>query len=275
MGTTLKFYIRTPKKIAYNKRYPMYLRIIHNRKKAEGKISLTKISNSELEFWDEDSQRFSVKQRQLLQHNIFLNEIQNEFHNYLRMNLTKLAGISSRQIVDHLLSRNDEELTTVIQAAKDFYDNVILPDVDKANGTKRNYKKSINHFCNFLKLKGYEKLLLRDFKRLHVSYFIDYLKTPQPETNKIALNSQSVNSIVKNVKPIFNKLLFEERIKVNPFTGIKVPFTKADKPRLTNEQFKNIALLDLTEKSTLEVYRDVFLFLCYTGLINWKASKWF
>lgn len=272
MGTTLKFYIKTPKKVEDNKRYPMYLRIIHNRKKAEGKISLTKISKLELEFWDEDAQRFSAKQRQLLQHNIFLNEIQNEFHNYLRMNLTKLAGISSRQIVDHLLSRHNEELTTVIQAANDFYDNVIFPDVDKASGTKKNYKKSINHFCNFLKLKGFEKLLLKDFKRLHVSMFIDYLKTPQPEISKIALNSQSVNSIVKNVKPIFNKLLFEERIKTNPFTGVKVPFRKAEKPRLSNEQFKKIALMDLTENKTLEVYRDIFLFLCYTGLSYCDAT---
>src|SRR5690606_3011794 len=90
--------------------------------------------------------------------------------------------------------------------------------------------------------------------------------------SKIALNSQSVNSIVKNVKPIFNKLLFEERIKTNPFTGVKVPFRKAEKPRLSNEQFKKIALMDLTENKTLEVYRDIFLFLCYTGLSYCDAT---
>lgn len=71
MGTTLKFYIKTPKRIEENKRYPIYVRIIHNRKKAEGKISLTKISGLELKYWDEHSQRFSPKQKHLTEHNIF------------------------------------------------------------------------------------------------------------------------------------------------------------------------------------------------------------
>jgi integrase len=102
--------------------------------------------------------------------------------------------------------------------------------------------------------------------------FIEYLKTPIPKQGKIGMNSQSVNSIVKNVKPIFNKLLFEEQIKTNPFVGIKVPFKKADKPRLTNEYFVKIDKLDLSKNSTLEVYRDIFLFLSYTGLSYCDAA---
>ena len=50
MATTLKFYIKTPKKIEDNKSYPMYLRIIHNLKKSEGKISATKINSKDLEY---------------------------------------------------------------------------------------------------------------------------------------------------------------------------------------------------------------------------------
>ena len=266
MGTTVKFYIKTLKKVEDNKRYPIYLRIIHNLKKSEGKISATKISGSEIQYWDKDSQRFSSKRKHLLEHNILLNEIQNEFHNYLRMHLTKMADVTPHQIVDNLLSRDKNEHLSAIDAAIQFYDKVICLDVDKAQGTKKNYKKSINHLCNFLVYKKLDRLAVNDFKRLHVSKFIDYLKTPIPKQSKIGMNSQSVNSIVKNVKPIFNKLLFEERIKVNPFIGVKVPFKKADKPRLTNDQFIKIVTLDLSKNSTLEVYRDIFVFLCYTGL---------
>ena len=135
-----------------------------------------------------------------------------------------------------------------------------------------NNKKSINHLCSFLEYKKLYRMSVTDFKRLHVSMFIEYLKTPIPKQGKIGMNSQSVNSIVKNVKPIFNKLLFEEQIKTNPFTGIKVPFKKADKPRLTNEYFVKIAKLDLSKNSTLEVYRDIFLFLSYTGLSYCDAT---
>mgnify|MGYP002396098234 CR=1 FL=1 len=266
MGTTLKFYIKTPKQIEDKKRYPLYLRIIHNLKKSEGKISLTKISSKDLKYWDEDLQRFSSKQKHLLQHNILLNAMQNEFHNYLRSYMTKMEELTPHKITDFLLSRQKEENITVMHAANQFYDQVIFPDVDKAKGTKRNYKKSINHLCNFLVSKKLDTLGIRDFKKIHVSLFIDYLKTPIPKQGKIGMNSQSVNSIVKNVKPIFNKLLFEEQIKTNPFVGIKIPFKKADKPRLSNEQFIKIATLDLSKNSTLEIYRNIFLFLCYTGL---------
>jgi integrase len=266
MGTTSKFYIKTSKQIVDNKRYPLYLRIIHNLKKSEGKISTTKISGKDIKYWDEDLQRFSSKQKHLLAHNILLNEIENEFHNYLRTHMTKMGELTPHQITDYLLSRQKEEKITVINAVNQFYDKVIFPDVDKAPGTKKNYKKSINHLCAFLEHKNLNRLGVKDFKKLHVSMFIDYLKTPIPKQDKIGMNSQSVNSIVKNIKPIFNKLLFEERIATNPFVGVKVPFKKADKPRLSNEYFIKIATLDLSKNSTLEVYRDVFLFLCYTGL---------
>ena len=63
MSTTLKFYIRTPKKLNKNKRYPIYIRVVHNRKKAEGKTSLTPIVGTELSRWIEVSQRFSSKEQ--------------------------------------------------------------------------------------------------------------------------------------------------------------------------------------------------------------------
>jgi len=272
MGTTRKFHIKKPKQIEDNKRYPLYLRIVHNRKKSEGKISTINISGKDIKYWNEDMQRFSSKQKHLLEHNILLNEIENEFHNYLRSRITKMGEVTPHQIIDYLLSREKDENITVVKAANEFYDKDISPDVDKAPGTKRNYKKSINHLCNFLEYKKLNRLNVKEFKKLHVSKFIQYLKTPIPKQDKIGMNSQSVNSIVKNVKPIFNKLLFEERITANPFIGVKVPFKKADKPRLTNEYFIKIAKLDLSKNSTLEVYRDIFLFLCYTGLSYCDAT---
>ena len=266
MGTTLKFYINKAKKSKRSNRYPIYLRILHNSKKSEGKISLTTISESDIQYWVEESQRFSNNKKKYLSHNILLNEIQNEFHNYLRDNLTEMNHKTPHDIRDYLLSRNKSESITVLEAANEFYNLSILPNVDKAPGTKRNYKKSINHFSSFLKYKGLEFLNVRDFKRMHALLFIDYLKTPLPELEKIGLNGQSVNSIVKNIKPIFNKLLLEEKINNHPFLGVKVSFKKVEKPRLSNKEFKKIVKLSLDNNTTLGVYRDIFLFLCYTGL---------
>jgi len=147
-----------------------------------------------------------------------------------------------------------------------YYKNVIFPDVDKAPGTKKNYKKSITHLCRFLKYNKLENLKVTQFKYIHAVNFVDYLKAPIEEFDKQALNGQTANSVVRNIKPIFKRLVFEEQITRNPFDEVKVPFTRAVKPRLTNSDFRAIALLDLTERPNLEVYRDIFLFLCYTGL---------
>lgn len=266
MGTTLKFYVNTLKKSIRDNRYPIYLRIIHNLKKSEGKISLISLKDSDLNYWFQESQRFNSSNKKFLTHNILLNAIENEFHNFLRDNITLMSDITPHEIRNHLLSRNKTNNATVVDIANQFYNDVILPDVDKAIGTKKNYKKSINHLTNFLKYKKLELLTIKEFKKLHASLFVEYLKTPIPELSKIGLNSQSVNSIVRGIKPLFNKLLFEERIVTSPFAGIKVPFKRAEKPRLTNEDFKKIAMLDLRNSVTLEVYRDLFLFLCYTGL---------
>jgi integrase len=267
MSTTLKFYIRQGKTLKKNKRYPIYIRVLHNRKKAEGKTSLTPISGNEVSNWIEDSQRFKSKDKKYLSYNLFINAIENEFHNYLRDYKTEMATKTPHEIVDYLLSRvQEDERISILKAINDFYENDILPDVDKAPGTKRNYKKSVTHFSNFLKQSKLERLLVTEFKRQHASKFVTYLRKPNKKYNKIALNGQTVNSVVKNIKPFFTKLHFEEEISRNPFVGVKTSFKRTEKPRLSNADFKNIVELDLSDNPKLDVYRDLFIFLCHTGL---------
>ncbi|WP_299273425.1 phage integrase SAM-like domain-containing protein [uncultured Psychroserpens sp.] len=273
MATTLKFYINARKKFEDNKRYPIYLRVIHNRKKAEGKTSLNPIYGFEVGNWIEVSQRFSSKDKKYLSYNLFINAIENEFHNYLRDHNTQMATKTPHEIIDHLLSRvKADDKLTIFSAIHDFYENDILPDVDKAPGTKNNYKRSVTHFSNFLKHTKLDRLHVTEFKRQHASKFIAYLKKPSKKYNKIALNGQSVHSVVKNIKPFFTKLFLEEQITRNPFLGIKTTFKRTEKPRLTNDNFKSIVELDLSNNPKLDVYRDLFVFLCYTGLSYCDAT---
>ena len=217
MSTTLKFYVSTDRKRKTDQQLPIYIRVIHLRKKAEGKLSVIPISEIDLIAWNSDLQRFNSKKEKLIQYNIFLNELQNEFHNYLRSNVSQMAKISAKDIRDHLLSRNFCPKTKVIQAVNDYYKNIIEPDADKALGTKKNYKKSINHFVQFLKHKKLLSTTVKDFKRKHASMFVDYLKSDIPFIEKKALNSQTANSITKNIRPIFKKLYLDEEIMINPF----------------------------------------------------------
>lgn len=153
MSTTLKFYVSTDRNRNTDKQLPIYIRVIHLRSKAEGKLSVIPISEIDLMAWNSDVQRFNSKKEKLVQYNVFLNELQNEFRNYLRSNVSQMASISAKDIRDHLLSRNFCPETKIIQAVNDYYQKIIEPDADKAVGTKKNYKKSINHFLQFLKHK--------------------------------------------------------------------------------------------------------------------------
>lgn len=266
MSTTLKFYVSTDRQRKTDNQLPIYVRVIHHRKKAEGKLNTIPISGKDLQYWNSDLQRFNSKLSKLVEYNLLLNEIQNEFHNYTRINLTKMGLLTAKDIRDHLLSREYKEIKTVSQVAEEFFIDVIQSDIEKAHGTKKNYRKSINHFQQFLNYKKIHNLPVIDFKRKHASMFVDYLKSTIVKIDKIGLNNQTTNSVVKNVKPVFKKLYFEEVIPINPFDGIIVPFNKAVKPRLTNEHYNNILDLDLSANPTLNTYKDLFLFLCYTGL---------
>lgn len=267
MSTSIKFFINKSKKSKTDNRNPIYLRVIHNLKKSEGCLDLTRIEESDLKFWIEASQRFDSKQKKFKSYNLLFNEIENEFHNFLRENLFNLNKIRSNEIRDHLLNKNKPNQDVyLIDAIMHYYQNDILKDRDKAKGTKKNYKKSINHFCKFLKYNKLKHLRIEEFKRTHANKFLNYLKHPNDKLGKVALKGQSVNSVIKNIKPFFVKLQQEEIINTNPFDGVRAIQKQVHKPRLTNEDFKLIVELDFSKNPKLDVYRDLFLFLCFTGL---------
>jgi len=123
----------------------------------------------------------------------------------------------------------------------------------------------------FLKTQNLEDIRIDDFRRKYANQFLHYLRQPNEQTGKVGLKGQSANSIIKNIKPFFVKLQQEERIISNPFMGVRAKPKKTFKPRLTNEDFRRIGELDLSQKSKLQPYRDIFLFLCYTGLSHCDA----
>jgi hypothetical protein len=100
--------------------------VIHNLKKAEGKINMTPISEANFKAWNNDTQRFNSKESSLLGHNLLLNELQNQYHDFLKTNLLSLSDISPHAIRDYLLSRKANENVSVSFVANQYYMEVIL-----------------------------------------------------------------------------------------------------------------------------------------------------
>ena len=82
----------------------------------------------------------------------------------------------------------------------------------------------------------------------------------------MANSEVSSSTKIKNVKPIFKKALQEGLISTHPFTNIRICQTSEKSPSLTMQEIKNIYDLDLSEKPTLDLVKDIFLFMVYTGL---------
>ncbi|MDA9026620.1 hypothetical protein N9H82_04135 [Flavobacteriaceae bacterium] len=66
MATSIKFYIKITKRVKEKQSYPIYLRVVHNRQKSEGRISATLIPKCDIDHWSVDHQRFNSKQKHLV-----------------------------------------------------------------------------------------------------------------------------------------------------------------------------------------------------------------
>ena len=264
MATSLKILVGRNGEPNQNGKYSLYLRIVHGRKKSDGKINMPPISKLHRDTWNAPTQRFS--NRLLKNYNGLINDIENNFEQYLRLNQETIPNTTAKEIVNILLKRNLKESETLTHVSTDFIEKTILPDINLAAGTKRNYQKSVKHLQKYLKYKKLETLKIECFNGKEASLFIEYLHSEIEEINKKPLTRISSHSIIKNLKPLFNKLMLEETISKNPFTGIKIKFDITEKPRLPFDAFIELTELNIHEENKLSVYRDIFLLMCYTGL---------
>ena len=60
----------------------MYLRLVQNKRKAEGKLSLVPINKEDYRYWNPKTQRFDSQQKRFISYNLMLNALENEFHNF-------------------------------------------------------------------------------------------------------------------------------------------------------------------------------------------------
>ena len=178
--------------------------------------------------------------------------------------------LSPIQIKNELLNsdrtRHSPKEMLVLDYVNKYFQEIVLPNSSFAKGTKKNYKKSINHFSDFLTFYKLEKIRLKDLSVKHALQFKDYLLSEIQAINKNPMLEASAASIAKAIKVIFNRAVDEDILEKNPFKKVRYRFQHVQKPRLTPEEIFKIASCDLRENRSLEVYRDLFLFSIYTGL---------
>jgi integrase len=265
MKASIIFFPNLHKKSTRHGKIPMYGRIIINRTKAENRL-LAEVSETDLQKWDPITMRF-IDRSHLANH--ILNGLDQKFTQFVTINYDRLRQFSARDILTEILGEPKTAESGIIMYCDSYFVETILSNTNLSTGTKKIYKKAINHLKQFLKLRGTEKLEISALSNSLALEFKDYLLKDiriSPTKLKIGMTEPSAAVIVKKFRTIFDRAILEGKLEKNPFKIVKLKHRSPRRGRLSIDEVKRLAELDLTNFEAQKVYRDIFLFSIFTGL---------
>lgn len=259
----LSIYPNRAKKSAKTGRIPIYLKITYNNLKVETRLPKElDLTNTESAQWDDISRRVRTKSKNKL--NDYLNAIESNWSKYMMQN-NFVPKISLNDLIALITERvAPSKMQSIMEFIDTFSVQKVENDATKTLGTKVNYRKAIKHFKAYLKKEKNEHLLLTDFKYHNADKFNLYMCSPNGANN----SPVSASTNVRRIKTIFEEAIKQEILSKNPFYGIKMILKSNNKTAsLTINQVKQIITCEkITNNNKLVFYRDVYLFLCFTGM---------
>jgi site-specific recombinase XerD len=235
---------------------PIYLRITVNGERSE----LSANRKIELSKWDNNSQRAKGRSEESKALNNHLDQLENSIkHCYNSLN-DQGAEITAEILIDILIGKHQKKYSLVTI----FETNNKLIELEKgtkySESTINQYKTTLNRLKVFI-VEEYEEDDI-DLSRLDVLFirrFEIYLKT------KHAIEH---NTIMKHLKQLKKVVHFAQQlgyIEKDPFMLHQTAFKQFSRDSLTQEELSAIENHTFKIKR-LDQVKDVFLFVCYTGL---------
>ena len=267
---TIKFYPNRQKRKNDDGLTPVYLRIIYKGKKVEGKTTFC-LTDNEVKKWNDDyiNPNSTLFKR--------INGYRDRFFHFTSFNLEDIDNLS--KIRDYVLNvSTGDDNPKVKEYISHFYTKIVLTSGQKKAGTKKNYNNAFRHFYNFLELNKLTGLHFKDVKKNTGRQFFDYLMSTIPEREKVAVTKESANGSIKKLSTVFDYAINDDLITFNPFKNLKISIESKYKTKLNILELKKIMKLDLTRTPSLEKYRKLFLFQCfsavdYVDMINLKVPN--
>ena len=239
------------------------MRVNFNGTKAETRLN-AELTPTDLLLWDEFTMRFKERKHPF---NGYLNALDKQYEDFRILNATAHSRFSAQDLRDYIIGKSPKEKEhTVIDYIDKYYQGTVLPNAGLSVGTKKNYKKAINHFKAFLAEKDLSSLAISELSTSVAFDFKDYLLSSSPEGNKMGLTEPSALGNVKKFRTIFDRAIDEGLLDKNPFKRIKLKSHSPMRGRLGIVQVKQLYNLDLSEFSSRKLYRDLFVFSALTGL---------
>ncbi len=146
-----------------------------------------------------------------------------------------------------------------------YYSQNIEFNSNLTAGTKKNYRKAINHLKAFLDSTCKESMMLAEITMSFANEVKSYLTNNNEARMRKGMCEHSAKGIIKKYRTIFNQAMQEELLAANPFNKIKLSGKAVPRPKLSVTQIK--AFINTNNLSdSQKIYRDIFLFSIYTGL---------
>ena len=257
---TLKIYPAISKVNAISGRMPFYLRLTEAGRKAEARLPI-QISSEDVIYWNNSAGRLGIKNSEI---NNYINSIEAAFMQFKIEHATNSKTFDVREIRDELLGLKKNKRITIYDFAFSYYSINIDKNSNFSDGTKKYYKKSLNHLRRYVKIHKMENTTIQNLDFNFASSFAAYLMADDEKNGRIGMSEASACGIIKKFRKIFNDAVQKELINKNPFLSIKLSYRSPVKTKLSISQFQKIidsSQLDRFEKKVA----GVFAFMSLTG----------
>jgi len=252
---SIRFYLNLLK--ARGDRFPIYLRLTHNRKKAE---MATKYFLEERE-WDSENERCKKN----IQVNEELASIESKVYEIIRELERNKKSVTAHSIKNYLTEKDKINFSLI-----EYYQTFIarlLKAGEVAEVTVRMYKNTKKHLQNFLReKKKTEDIPLDNVDFKFLSDFDLFLLNHKPPGFENGLERNTVSKHHSRFKTVLIRAMKDGYIHKNPYWDMKLKKIPSSRTFLTEEELEKITKHGLANNQSLIKVRDIFIFSVYTGL---------
>lgn len=259
------FYLNTQKIRKKTKQIPIYLRIRRERTKVEICLDVA-VHFDDMKYWDDINERLDTKDNEV---NKRLEDIRDDFKGLQYRFKEEFPRMTPAQIKEKLFPSQHPTTAETILALnymEDHLTGTVKPNKNISDGTKRNYRKAINHLTAYLNYINQAKVTISGFSPAIAFGFYDYLQRDIISLGKTGMSDVSASSITIKIKAIFERAVDIELIHKNPFKKLRMQTKSPKKAELNVDEINALIKIDLSQAPKLDIYRDLFLFSAFTGM---------
>ncbi len=235
---------------------PIYLRITLDGQRAEMAIR----RNVEPTIWDAKAQRVKGKSEKVRLINHYMDEIENKVNRHYNIALQENHVITAEQLINKV-SGKDKQSKMLIPVFDEY-----LKLMEREKGKKYSpktvarYSHALSHVKDYLKLEWDKNdIELNKLDLMFMRKFDIYLQTQGH------YHPNTVTKYLKILKTVIHAAISFGYIDRNPFEGYKTSYKASNRQYLSAHELKKIESQIITDER-LERVRDVFIFICYTGI---------